>query len=137
MAVQLEPAKELLGVRSPAFAKVLKDLEMVAGTGKELVARRLHRISPQREGSLVVVNCTALAKDLLESELFGHVKSAEGYIRAFQGGTLLLDEIGETTPEFQMRLLRVLEDGQMVPVGSTKRHKVDFRLVCVSSRNLE
>ncbi len=157
LAAQLEPAEELVGGRSPAFAKTLKELEMVAatgfpvlllgetGTGKELVARRLHRLSPRREGPLVAVNCAALAKGLLESELFGHVKGAftgagapaSGYIRAAQDGTLFLDEIGETTPEFQVRLLRVLEDGLVVPVGSTKGHKVDFRLVCASSRDLE
>ncbi|MFH1035305.1 MAG: sigma 54-interacting transcriptional regulator [Pseudomonadota bacterium] len=157
LAAQLEPAEELVGGRSPAFAQALKDLDLVAGTGlpvlllgetgtgKELVARRLHRHSPWREGPLVAVNCAALAKGLLESELFGHVKGAfsgavapaSGYIRAAQGGTLFLDEIGETTPAFQVRLLRVLEDGVVVPVGSTKGQKVDFRLVCASSRDLE
>jgi DNA-binding NtrC family response regulator len=157
LAAQLEPAEELVGGRSPAFAKLLKDLEMVAatglpvlllgetGTGKELVARRLHRLSPRRQGPLVAVNCAALAPGLLESELFGHLKGAytgaaapaSGYIRAAQGGTLFLDEIGETTPEFQSRLLRVLEDGVVVPVGSAKGQRVDFRLVCASSRDLE
>jgi DNA-binding NtrC family response regulator len=93
----------------------------------------------------VAVNCAALAKGLLESELFGHIKGAftgasapqGGYIRAAQGGTLFLDEIGETTPEFQVRLLRVLEDRVVVPVGSAKGQRVDFRLVCATSRDLD
>lgn len=147
----------LVGGASPAFAQVLKDLEMVAaidlpvlligetGTGKEMLARRLHQLSPRRQGPLVAVNCAGLAKGLLESELFGHVKGAftgaaapgGGYIRAAQGGTLFLDEIGETTPEFQVRLLRVLEDRVVTPVGSTKGQRVDFRLVTASSRDLE
>ncbi|MBI5523219.1 MAG: sigma-54-dependent Fis family transcriptional regulator [Desulfarculus sp.] len=157
LAAQTEPGEELVGGRSPAFAKVLKDLELVAatgfpvmllgetGTGKELVARRLHRLSPRREGPLVAVNCAALAPGLLESELFGHVRGAftgaaapaSGHVRAAQGGTLFLDEIGETTPEFQVRLLRVLEDGVVVPVGASQGQRVDFRLLTASSRDLE
>jgi len=151
-----EPPPEIVGGRSPAFARVLEDLELVAdtglpvllegetGTGKELLARRLHHLSPRRQGPFIAVNCAGLAKNLLESELFGHLKGAftgattdkPGYLRAAQGGTLFLDEIGETTPEFQVRLLRVLEDRVVVPVGSHQGREVDFHLVCASHRDL-
>ncbi len=141
---------------SPAFARVLEDLRRVAatelsvllegesGTGKELLARRLHRLSPRREGPLVALNCAALPQDLLESELFGHVKGAftgaaasrEGYLGRAHGGTLFLDEIGEASPELQVTLLRVLEDRLVTPVGGRQGRPVDFRLVCASSRDL-
>ncbi len=149
--------EEIITGGSAAFVRVLSDLEQVAetdfpvlllgesGTGKELLARRLHRLSPRRLGPFVAVNCAAIAPGLLESELFGHVKGAftgagapsPGYIRAAEGGTLFLDEIGETGPEFQRRLLRVLEDGVVVPVGSHQGRRVDFRLVSASHRDLE
>lgn len=150
-------APELVGGQSGAFAQVLKDLAMVAetdlpvllwgetGTGKELLARRLHQKSARREGPFVPVNCAALADSLLESELFGHEKGAftgataarEGYVQAARGGTLFLDEIGETTPQFQVRLLRVLEDGMVTPVGGRQGRRIDFRLVTASHRDLE
>ncbi len=153
----LAPDPEIIGGASAAFVKVLSDLEQVAetdfpvlllgesGTGKELLARRLHRLSPRRLGPFVAVNCAAIAPGLLESELFGHVKgaftgagaSSPGYLRAAEGGTLFLDEIGETGPQFQRRLLRVLEDGVVVPVGSHQGRRVDFRLVSASHRDLE
>ena len=156
MASGPEAEPEMVVGPSPALARVLSDLEKVAqtdfpvlltgesGTGKEMLARRLHRLSPRRQGPLVTVNCAALVKSLLESELFGHVKGAfsgaaspkGGYIQAAQGGTLFLDEIGETTPEFQVRLLRVLEDRVVVPVGSTQGQRVDFRLVAATHRDL-
>lgn len=152
-----DPASDIVGGSSRAFARVLKDLERVAetdlpvlllgetGTGKELLARRLHYTSPRREGPFVPVNCAALPGSLLESELFGHDKGAftgattakEGYLQAARGGTLFLDEIGETSPHFQVRLLRVLEDRVVTPVGSRQGQKVDFRLVTASHRNLK
>ncbi|MFZ5587604.1 MAG: sigma 54-interacting transcriptional regulator [Thermodesulfobacteriota bacterium] len=151
-----EPEPEPVGGLSPEFAKVLGQLEQVAqtdlpvlllgetGTGKEVLARRLHRLSPRRQGPFVAVNCAALAKSLMESELFGHVKGAftgadgpgAGYLRAAQGGTLFLDELGEASPELQVRLLRVLEDQVVVPVGAATGQRVDFRLVAASSRDL-
>ncbi len=151
-----EPEPELVVGPSPAFRETLRQLEQVAGTdlavllwgetgtGKELLARRLHALSPRRNGPFVAVNCAGLSKGLLESELFGHVKGAftgangpgEGYLRAAQGGTLFLDEIGETSPEFQVRLLRVLEDQVVVPVGSARGQRVDFRLISASHRDL-
>ncbi len=147
---------ELVAGKNPAFNQVLEDLERVAatdfpvvlygetGTGKELLARRLHRLSPRAGGPLVALNCAALPPALLESELFGHTKGAftgadgdkPGYIGAAHGGTLFLDEIGETSTEFQVRLLRVLEDGVVVPVGSHQGRAADFRLVCASHRDL-
>ena len=152
-----ESALEIVGGQSRAFARVLKDLERVAetdlpvmllgetGTGKELLARRLHYKSSRREGPFVPVNCAALPGNLIESELFGHVKGAftgaataqEGYLQTAQGGTLFLDEIGETSPRFQVRLLRVLEDRMVTPVGSRQGRKIDFRLVTASHRDLE
>lgn len=152
-----ESALEIVGGQSRAFARVLKDLERVAetdlpvmllgetGTGKELLARRLHYKSSRREGPFVPLNCAALPGDLIESELFGHAKGAftgaatarEGYLQTAQGGTLFLDEIGETSPRFQVRLLRVLEDRMVTPVGSRQGRKIDFRLVTASHRDLE
>jgi len=152
-----DAAPEIVGGQAGAFAQVLKDLAMVAetdlpvllwgetGTGKELLARRLHQKSARREGPFVPVNCAALADSLLESELFGHEKGAftgaaaarEGYLQAARGGTLFLDEIGETTSRFQVRLLRVLEDGMVTPVGGRQGRRVDFRLVTASHRDLE
>ena len=143
--------------QSAAFARLIADLERVAetdfpvlligesGTGKELLARRLHTVSSRADGPLVAVNCAGLNPALLESELFGHVKGAftgagaarEGYVAAAQGGTLFLDEIGETSPEFQVRLLRVLEERVVTPVGSHQGRPVDFRLVSASHRDLQ
>lgn len=151
-----EPGSELVAGESPAFMRVLEDLERVAatdfsvvlygesGTGKEMLARRLHRLSPRSGGPMVALNCAALAPALLESELFGHSKGAftgadaekPGYIAAANGGTLFLDEIGETSAEFQVRLLRVLEDRVVVPVGRHSGRAADFRLVCASSSDL-
>ncbi|MEW5914602.1 MAG: sigma 54-interacting transcriptional regulator [Thermodesulfobacteriota bacterium] len=153
-AAAAEP--ELVAGTSAAFAQVLKDLEQVAatdfpvlllgetGTGKELLARRLHRLSPRRSGPLVAVNCAALPESLLESELFGHEKGAftgasqaqPGHVRAAAGGTLFLDEIGEAGPQVQVRLLRVLEQRAVTPVGGSREIPVDFRLVAASHRDL-
>jgi DNA-binding NtrC family response regulator len=156
-AAELEPPQEVVGGGSPAFARVLDDLERVAGTdlpvlltgetgtGKEVLARRLHQLSGRREGPFVPVNCAALPPSLLESELFGYEKGAftgaaagkPGLVQSAHGGTLFLDEIGETGPEFQVRLLRVLEDRAVTPVGGRRGRPVDFRLVSASHRDLE
>ena len=142
---------------NPEFTQALDSLARVAqtdfpvviwgetGTGKELLARRVHGMSARRGGPFVPVNCAALSGNLLESELFGHVKGAftgaatakQGYISAAKGGTLFLDEIGETGREFQVKLLRVLEDRVVVPVGASSGSPVDFRLVCASHVDLE
>jgi transcriptional regulator with AAA-type ATPase domain len=114
------------------------------GTGKELFARLLHRLSDRRGGKLVPLNCAAIPKELVESHLFGHVKGAftgatqdqHGKFREANRGTLFLDEIGELTPEAQAKLLRVLEDGLVEPLGSNKPQEVDVRIIAATNRNL-
>ncbi|MBX7136737.1 MAG: sigma-54 dependent transcriptional regulator [Oligoflexia bacterium] len=116
-----------------------------SGTGKELVATALHYSSRRREKSLVVQNCSAFNENLLESELFGHVKGAfsgalkdkQGLFEIADGGTFFLDELGEMSLALQARLLRVLEDGSFIPVGATHPKKVDVRIVAATNRNLK
>lgn len=116
-----------------------------SGTGKELVARGLHLSSSRAEKPLVVINCAALPETLLESELFGHEKGAftgaiaakQGLFELADGGTLLIDEIGELAGNLQAKLLRVLEDGSLRRVGSLKERRVDVRLLAATNRNLE
>ena len=114
------------------------------GTGKELVARAIHDVSPRREGLFVAVNCAALSEGILESELFGHKRGAftgaiadkKGLFEVADGGTIFLDEISETTPGLQAKLLRVLQDGEIRPVGDTRDRKVDVRVVTATNRKL-
>jgi transcriptional regulator with PAS, ATPase and Fis domain len=114
------------------------------GTGKELIANVVHYNSDRAAGPLVKVNCGALPESLLETELFGHVKGAftgavrdyEGRFRAADGGTLFLDEVSEMSPRLQMKLLRVLQERQFEPVGSTKTMTVDVRIVAATGRDL-
>jgi DNA-binding NtrC family response regulator len=116
-----------------------------SGTGKELVAQGVHYNSDRAEKPFLAVNCGALAESLLESELFGHVKGAftgatsskVGYFQRADGGTLLLDEIGEVSPALQVRLLRAIQEREVVPVGSTDSIKLDVRLICATNRDLE
>ena len=115
------------------------------GTGKELVARTIHEHSARGAAAFVPVNCGAIAEHLQESELFGHRKGSftdavadrEGLIEAAHGGTLFLDEIGETTPATQVKLLRVLQDGEIRRVGETETRTVDVRLICATNLDLE
>lgn len=116
-----------------------------SGTGKELVARAIHENSPRREKPLVVVNCAAIPSELLEAELFGHMKGAfTGATQSRQGrfemaheGTLFLDEVGELPLHLQSKLLRVLQTKQFEPVGSSKTMDVDVRIIAATNRDLE
>ncbi|WP_018948655.1 sigma-54 dependent transcriptional regulator [Thioalkalivibrio sp. ALMg11] len=116
-----------------------------SGTGKELAARALHELSPRASGPFVAVNCATIPEGLVEAELFGHaqgaytgaVKARTGLIQSAHGGTLFLDEIGELAPAAQARLLRVLQDGELRPVGANANLKVDVRLLAATHRDLE
>ncbi|HOX47154.1 MAG TPA: sigma 54-interacting transcriptional regulator [Myxococcota bacterium] len=115
------------------------------GTGKELVARRIHALSPRAKGPFVTINCGAIPENLLESELFGHVKGAftgavatrQGKFQAADGGTLFLDEIGELPLQLQVKLLRALQEKVITKVGDTRAESVDIRVLSASNRNLE
>lgn len=116
-----------------------------SGTGKELTARAIHRYSKRNDKPLVTVNCTTITDSLLESELFGHKKGAftgaiadkKGLFEAADGGTIFLDEIGDITPKLQAELLRVLDSGDVRPVGGTVAKKVDVRLIAATNKKLE
>jgi two-component system, NtrC family, response regulator HydG len=139
------PMKELytkIRKVAPTNATVLVNGE--TGTGKELVAKALHSESPRRDKPWIPVNCAAIPDTLIEAELFGHEKGAftgaasnrEGLVAAADGGTLFLDEIGELPLEAQARLLRVLQEGEVRPIGSVESRKVDVRLVAATHRDL-
>ncbi len=116
-----------------------------SGTGKELVARELHYKSPRCEGPFISINCGALPDTLLESELFGHTKGAftgavkekDGLFTVAKAGTFFLDEVGETSPAIQVKLLRVLQEREIIPLGGTKAVRVDCRLIAATNVNLE
>ncbi|MCR4264328.1 MAG: sigma-54 dependent transcriptional regulator, partial [Candidatus Roizmanbacteria bacterium] len=116
-----------------------------SGTGKELIARAVHYNSPRKDGPFVVINCGALPENLQESELFGHVRGAftgairdkVGLFQQAQNGTILLDEVGETLPSTQVKLLRFLQDGEIRPVGGNKAMYVDTRIIAATNENLE
>ncbi|MEM9389535.1 MAG: sigma 54-interacting transcriptional regulator [Bacteroidota bacterium] len=143
--------------KSKNYAAVLKQVEQVAptettalitgesGTGKELLASAIHQNSHRKERPLIKVNCATLPKDLIESELFGHkkgaftgaVKNKVGKFKLADGGTLFLDEIGELPLDLQPKLLRVLQEGEFDPLGSTNTEKVDVRIVAATNRDLQ
>ncbi|TLM65710.1 MAG: sigma-54-dependent Fis family transcriptional regulator [Deltaproteobacteria bacterium] len=115
-----------------------------SGTGKELIARLLHRHSPRRERTFVSLNCATLADNLLESQLFGHVRGAftgaisnqRGLIEEAEGGTLLLDEVGDMSPAVQAKLLRVIQERDYTPLGTTRPRSADVRLVAATNKDL-
>lgn len=150
-----KPFSELIG-RSACMAAIFELVERVAptlstitisgesGTGKELIARAVHAHSPRADQAFVSINCGALPDELLESELFGHLKGAftsanadkKGLFEAANGGTIFLDEIGETTPATQIKLLRVLQERKIRPVGGTKEIPVDVRVITATNQDL-
>jgi len=154
--VRLEGSAEIIG-RSEGIGKVREQIARVAatdvtvliigetGTGKELVARAIHKSSSRAAKAFVAVNCAGLAESLLESELFGHERGAftgadrarEGLFEAAHQGTLFLDEIGELSAAAQAKLLRVLTDGEVLRVGSSRPRKVDVRVLAATHRDLE
>jgi DNA-binding NtrC family response regulator len=140
---QMREIFALLARIAPSDATVL--IEGASGTGKELVAEAIHLHSRRAEGPWVVFDCSAVAPDLIESELFGHVRGAftgavadrMGVFEAATGGTLFIDEIGELPPELQPKLLRALESGEVRPVGSSDSRSTDVRVVAATNRNLD
>ncbi|HXI21710.1 MAG TPA: sigma-54 dependent transcriptional regulator, partial [Gemmatimonadales bacterium] len=149
------PTEPILG-KSPGIVAVLEKIHQVAGTdatvlirgetgtGKELIARAIHAASSRRGRPLVAVNCGAIASGLVESELFGHERGAFtgalarkiGRFEQADGGTLFLDEIGDLAPELQVKLLRVLQEGELTRVGGTQPIRVDVRVIAATHRDL-
>jgi len=131
-------------IRRVAPSRTTALIEGETGTGKELVARMLHYWSNRADGPFLAINCKALADGVVESELFGHEKGSftgairdrAGCFERASGGTLFLDEVGEAGPDFQAKLLRVLEDGEVLRVGGSKPRKVDVRIVTATNRKL-
>src|SRR5574337_931259 len=150
-----ESLGDLIG-RSPAMQQLFDMTSLVAdssatvliqgesGTGKELLAKTIHALSNRRDRPFVVIDCGSLPETLLESELFGHVKGAftgavankRGLFEEAEGGTIFLDEIADTTPTFQAKLLRVLPEGEIKPVGGTRSLKIHARVISATNKDL-
>jgi two-component system nitrogen regulation response regulator NtrX len=140
---EIRQLREQIAMAAPTNGRVLIYGEN--GTGKELVARSVHALSRRRSGPFIEVNCAAIPEELIESELFGHVKGAftgatdrhTGRFELADGGTLFLDEVSELPLDTQVKLLRVLQEREFEPVGSTKTQKVDVRVIAATNRHLE
>ncbi|MGH2708620.1 MAG: sigma-54 interaction domain-containing protein, partial [Actinomycetota bacterium] len=153
---QQQGFEEIVG-RSPVLQRVLRQVEQVAptdttvlitgetGTGKELIARAIHNLSARKDRPMVTVNCGAISAGLVESELFGHEKGAftgavgrkVGRFELATGGTIFLDEIGDLSLDLQVKLLRVLQEGELERVGGTRTIEVDVRVIAATHKNLE
>lgn len=148
--------KGILG-QSRAIKKIIASIDKISaldtvvfiqgetGTGKELIAKAIHKLSPRASKPMVTINCGALSETLLDSELFGHAKGAftsadsetKGLFEAAEGGTIFLDEIGEMTLGTQVKLLRVLQDGEIRKLGSTLCRKINVRIITATHRDIE
>src|SRR5204862_6309238 len=155
LRVELEARYEMIGTSAP-IQKLFQDLDKVAptkasvlmtgesGTGKELVSRAVHRLSPRKEGPFVKVNCAAIPRELIESELFGHERGSftgaqarkRGFFEQAHGGTLFLDEIGDMDLTAQAKVLRALQNGEIVRVGSEHVFNVDVRVLAATNKDL-
>jgi formate hydrogenlyase transcriptional activator len=151
----IKESNQLVGESKP-MKRLLQNVYMVAhtdatvlingetGTGKELVARHIHQVSPRKNKPMVAINCGAIPAALIESEFFGHVKGSftgataerKGRFQMADGGTIFLDEIGELSLELQVKLLRVIQESEFEPVGSSKTVKVNIRIIAATHRNL-
>jgi DNA-binding NtrC family response regulator len=156
LSTNTRKSTRLIG-KSDEIQKVLRLVDKIAvaesnvliygesGTGKELIACSIHEKSHRANGPFITINCGALPESLLESELFGHVKGSftnairdkEGLFKVACGGTFFLDEIGETSPAIQVKLLRAIQEREIIPVGGTKPIKVDTRIIAATNRDLE
>ncbi len=133
---------QLIEMAAPTKCRVLIAGE--SGTGKELIARAIHAHSSRRDKAFVELNCAAIPSELIESEMFGHLKGSftgavsdrKGQFEVASGGTLFLDEVGDMTPMTQTKLLRVLQEGEVTPVGSSERRPVDVRIISATSKYL-
>lgn len=154
--VQKDAAPPIIG-SSGAIKSIIEEIKQVApttatvlitgesGTGKELAARAVHQYSLRRDKPFITVNCTAISENVIESELFGHVKGAftgawkdkKGLVEEAHGGTLFLDEIGDLSLSMQTKLLRLLQEGEYKPVGSTRTRRADIRFVAATNHYLE
>ena len=151
----LHDSGEIIG-KSPSIRAAIKKMDQVAGThatvmllgetgaGKEVFARAIHKYSNRKDAALVTVNCAAIPRELVESEFFGHTRGAftgatsqrDGRFMLADGGTIFLDEVGELPLDVQAKLLRVLQEGEFEPVGTSKLHRVDVRVIAATNRNL-
>jgi len=156
LKAEVEQHHEIVG-SSPVVRQLVERIERVAptgsrilitgenGTGKELVARAVHRLSPRAARPFVEVNCAAIPSELIESELFGHMKGSftgafgdrTGKFEQADGGTLFLDEVGDMSPAAQAKVLRALQEGVVTPIGSTKSVRVDVRVIAATNKRLE